>query len=111
MHARWAIFLQTFCFVFKNRNEKLNVAVDALSRREYIMTIIKRQLICFEVLKDVYEDDEDFAEIWKKCVEKDYLSDYFLQGYLFKDQKLCFPRTFLKPSSKNIYLENVILMV
>lgn len=59
------MFLQKLCFVFKHWNGKLHVVTDVLSKREHILTTIQRKTTCFETLKELYQDDEDFANIWR----------------------------------------------
>ena len=68
MHARWIEFLHTqkFPFVLKHKSKEQNKVADALSRRSALLTILNAETIGFEHLKDLYEDDEDFCEIWGK---------------------------------------------
>jgi len=47
----------------------------------------------FEHLKSLYKDDEDFKELCKACVAHP-IGDFSLQeGYLFKGNRLCVPRS------------------
>ena len=39
----------------------------------------------FEMLKEFYESDEDFKEVWEKCVANQPYDDYHIyEGYLLK---------------------------
>lgn len=38
--------------------------MDALSRREIFLSALQVEVIGFECVKDMYDEDEDFHEIW-----------------------------------------------
>ena len=40
---------------------------DALSRRHYLLNTIEVQVLGFEVLKELYNDDPNFGDVWKDC--------------------------------------------
>lgn len=95
-HARWSEFLSPFHFVLKHKSEKQNKVADALSRRHALLSTLQVKVIGFEVLKDLYEDDEDLGEIWKKCAEGPHRQFHQQEGYLFKGNQLCLPRCSLR---------------
>ena len=46
----------------------------------------------FEMLKDLYESDEDFQETWEKYVMNQPCDDFHIhEGYLMKGNQLCIP--------------------
>ena len=66
MHARWVIYLQQFLIrsVYKTRVH--NKIVDALSRITLLITL-RGEITNLIVLKELYEHDDDFCELWEKC--------------------------------------------
>ena len=80
----------------KHRAGVKNKAVDALSRRVSLLSIISIKVTGFERLKDDYESCPDFGELYTSLsnAPRLILDDYTLQdGYLFKANKLCIPRS------------------
>lgn len=59
---RWVEFLQSYTFVLKHRSGKSNKVADALSKRMNLLTEMRVQVLGFEELKHMYEDDEYFSE-------------------------------------------------
>ena len=68
MLARWIAYLQKFTFSNKHRSGKQNQVANALSRRATLLITLSSHIVAFDTLKDTYAEDEDFAEIWCKCL-------------------------------------------
>ncbi|XP_057990624.1 uncharacterized protein LOC131173000 [Hevea brasiliensis] len=95
-HAKWVEFIESFPYVVKYKQGKENVVADALSRRYNLLTTLDSKLLGFEYVKELYEHDDDFAAIFHAC-EKSVFQKYFRHdGYLFKENRLCVPKSSLR---------------
>ena len=63
------------------------------------LNVVSTEVVGFERLKDEYAACPDFSEIYQALSQgpsSDH-SDYtLLDGYLFRENKLCVPKTFLR---------------
>jgi len=88
-HAKWMEFIEPFPYSIKYKKGKENIVVDSLSRKYVLLTSFDAKLIGFEYVKELYEHDFDFAQIFVTC-EKGALKNFHrIDGYLFKENKLC----------------------
>ena len=69
--------------------------VDALSRRASLLTTLRTEVVRFDYLKELYENNEDFGDIWGKCLQTHIAvnSIYIQDGFLFQDNRLCIPKS------------------
>lgn len=97
MRTRWANYLQKFPFVIKLKSDATNWVTDALICRVALLTTLSQEVIGFEYLKELYEVDVDFGEIWVKFLAKQHMKDYHVtDGFLCKGNRVCIHRTSLR---------------
>ena len=62
------------------------------------MTTLCIEVVGFDCLKELYENDEDFGDIWGKCQETHTAvnSMYIQDGFLFRGNQLCIPKSSLR---------------
>ena len=94
-HAKWVEFIETFSYVIKYKQDKENIVADAISRWYVILSIMNTRLLGFEYVKELYVNDSTFAEIYNACGHSTFGKFYLMDGYLFKENKLCVPASFL----------------
>ena len=95
-HARWLEFIETFPYVIRYKKGKENVVADALSRRYTLLSTLNTRLLGFEHIKDLYACDVDFAELFLACEKKAHDKYYRVDGYLFRENRLCVPKCSLR---------------
>ncbi|GKB47892.1 RNA-directed DNA polymerase [Tanacetum coccineum] len=73
---------------------------DALSRRHALLSTMQVQTVGFEIFKELYVDDSDFAGIWEgiweKCQRQHFQPFVIQDGFLFKSNRLCIPSCSLR---------------
>nr|KAJ0185579.1 hypothetical protein LSAT_V11C900458180 [Lactuca sativa] len=91
-HAKWVEFLQSFNFSCKCNDGRRNVVVDALSRRYSLLVTLDVRLLGFETLKDHYQSDADFRDMFLKCASAPNGEFVIQDGFLFKGNHFCVPK-------------------
>ena len=81
--AKWVEFIESFPYIIKHKKGKDNVVVDALSRKNMLLTHLDVKIPGLESLCDLYATDADFAEPYRLCVlrtawDKFHIHDRFL---------------------------------
>jgi len=77
------------CITIKHKFGKLNQGANALSRRHLFLFQFDACILGFEHLKSLYEEDEDFGELYKEY-KRHPKRDFLIQdGFLFKGRRLC----------------------
>ena len=69
--------------------------VDPLSRRYALLSILEAKMLSFKYVKGLYDNDNDFATIYRACEKSAFGKFYRLDEYLFKENKLCVPNSFM----------------
>ncbi|KAG7564135.1 Reverse transcriptase domain [Arabidopsis suecica] len=95
-HARWVEFIETFPYVIKYKKGKDNVVADALSRRYTFLSTLDAKLLGFEQIKELYDSDPDFQEIYNACPKLASGRYHRQDGFLFYGNRLCVPRCSLR---------------
>lgn len=90
-HARWMEFIKTFPYVIRYKQGKENVMADTLSRRYVLLTTLDSKLLGFEHIKELYEKDVDFSDIYLLCIKGAVDRFFRHEGYLFRENRLCVP--------------------
>ena len=67
MHARWASYFEQFNFVIHHKSRVDNKIPDALSQRVSLLISLQSEVIGLDLSKELYKEDEYFAEIWERC--------------------------------------------
>ena len=96
--AKWVEFIKTFPYVIKYKQGKKNiVADDALSRKYVLLNTMNTRLLGFKYIyiKQLYDSDPDFAEIYNACGHSVFGKFYLMDGYLLKKNRLCVPASSL----------------
>ena len=94
-HTRWVEFIQPFPYVIKYKQGKKNVVVNTLSKRYALISTLNVKLLRFEYIKELYINDLDFTNAFNVCEKVAFGKFYRHDGFLFKENKLCAPNSFL----------------
>ena len=54
------------------------------------------QILGFDNIRELYQEDQDFAFIFAKCERRAQEGYYVSEGYLFKEGKLCIPQVHIE---------------
>jgi hypothetical protein len=90
-HARWVEFIETFPYVIWYKQGKENVVADALSHRYALLSTLDAKLLGFEYIKELYAEDHEFCEEYRACEKITSGKFFWLDGFLFQENKLCVP--------------------
>jgi len=88
-HVKWVEFIETFPYVIKYKQGKENIVVGILLHRYILLNTMNTRLLGFEYVKALYADDFYFAEIYNACGHSGFGKFCLMDGYLFKENRLC----------------------
>jgi hypothetical protein len=91
-------FIETFPYVIKYKQGKKNIVTDALSRRYVLLNTMNTRLLGFEYVKELYDNNSNFAENYNACGHSAFGKFYLMGDYLFKENRLCVPASSLRDS-------------
>lgn len=95
-HASWTVYLQQFTFVIKHQSGKFNKVADALSRRHALVSTLSVSVPGFESFAGLYETDPFVATIWRDLALKKRSDFSLVDGFIFKNNRLCVPESSLR---------------
>ncbi|XP_024016242.1 uncharacterized protein LOC112089725 [Eutrema salsugineum] len=95
-HARWLEFVEAFPYIIKYKKGNENIVADVLSRRYTLINTIEEKVMGFEHIKESYEDDPDFSDIYQECQKRVFGLFYLHDGFLFRDKRLCIPHGLMR---------------
>ena len=75
-------FIEFFPYIIKYKQGKQNIVANALSRRYALISKLDAKLLGFEYIKDLYNSDLDFANVYRAC-EKGGFDKFFMHDGLF----------------------------
>ncbi|KAK4841756.1 hypothetical protein QYF36_009976 [Acer negundo] len=73
-HAKWVEFIETFPYVIK----------------------YKKRMLGFDYIKELYVEDSDFGNVFNACEKVAFGKFYRHDGFLFRETKLCVPKSSLR---------------
>lgn len=97
-HAKWVEYLQIFTFVLKHISGQANKIADALNRRSLVFQEGKIQVLGFEFMEELYDQDSYFQEAFEACKNpvqygRGKWVEFMIQdGLLFRNSQLCIPK-------------------
>lgn len=91
-HAQWLEYIETFPYIIKYKKGKDNIVADALSRRYTFITTMEAKVLGFTYIKENYEEDPDFMNIYQDCTNTPTSLFYIHDGFFFREKRLCIPQ-------------------
>ena len=65
--------------------------VDVFSHKYVFLNTMNIRLLGFKYVKELYANDCNFAEMYNAYELLDFSKSYWMDDYLFKENKLCIP--------------------
>jgi len=70
----------------------MNKGADALPKRYLLLSALETKVLGFEIVKELYAQDEDLKEIFAKSSSHPHGPFHVHEGFLFKGVRLCIPK-------------------
>ncbi|KAI5421268.1 hypothetical protein KIW84_044917 [Lathyrus oleraceus] len=78
-------------FASYHKLEVFNKVADALRMRASLLITLAHDIVDFGFLKESYEGDDEFKDLWPKCSGKHPCAYFHIRdGHFFKGDRLCF---------------------
>lgn len=89
---------RTICKSFPSwQNTRMGFQIEEqipLAGRLLYLPPLMEQIVELDCLRELYEEDDDFGEIWSKCVAKQAMGKHYInEGFLLKGYQLCIPHS------------------
>ena len=97
-HAKWVEVVEQFPYVIKLKKGKINVVVNALSRRYSLLNVLEVQYLGFDHIKEIYKDDLDFSLIYQECLKGGTKTFSSIMVFFSKEKDFVFPKGLLRQS-------------
>ncbi|KAL1536694.1 hypothetical protein AAHA92_29300 [Salvia divinorum] len=81
---------------FESMHEDVIKVSEAMCARKHVLTICVSKFVGFEFIKDLYVHDYDFSSIYEACEKGVFDKYYRLDGYLYRENRLCIPSCSLR---------------
>jgi Fe-S cluster biosynthesis and repair protein YggX len=69
---------------------------NAFSRRYVLVSTLNAKLLGFDYVKELYANNDDFASVYGACEKAAFGKFYRLDGYLFRESRLCVPNSSMR---------------
>jgi hypothetical protein len=79
-HAKWIEFIETFPYAIKYKQGNKNIVADAVSCRYVLLSSLDARFLGFEHIKELYKDDNAFANVYNACETLAFGKFYRLDG-------------------------------
>jgi hypothetical protein len=64
-----------------------------------LLSTLDARFLGLEHIKELYKDDSDFSNVYNVCETSAFRKFYRLDGYLFKESRLCVPLSSIREMS------------
>ena len=89
-------YIEKFPYKLVHKSGQQNRVADALSRHVALMKTLSWEIVGFEMLKELYIEDDDFEKVWANYMNKQPCDGFYIHdGFLLKSGQLYLPSTSL----------------
>lgn len=67
-----------------------------MSCRHALLSTLQTKVVGFEVIKELYQNDPDFHNIWSSTCVQPFQQYHMHEGFLFRGKVLCIPQCLLR---------------